>query len=58
MLHMPVLETGRLCIRPFTMEDLPDVHRLLDIELHDADLRSEKMETLFRFLFFTGLDLC
>jgi RimJ/RimL family protein N-acetyltransferase len=28
------------------MEDLPDVHRLLDVELRDADLRTDKMETL------------
>jgi RimJ/RimL family protein N-acetyltransferase len=28
------------------MDDLPDVHRLLDVELHDADLRTDKMETL------------
>ena len=46
MLEMPVLETARLRIRPFTMEDLPDVHRLLDVELRDADLRIDKMETL------------
>jgi ribosomal-protein-alanine N-acetyltransferase len=46
MLEMPVLETARLLIRPFVMEDLPDVHRLFDIELHDADLGSDKMETL------------
>ncbi len=46
MLEMPVLETLRLRIRPFNMEDLPDVHRLLDIELYDADLRTDKMETL------------
>jgi RimJ/RimL family protein N-acetyltransferase len=46
MLEMPVLKTVRLRIRPFTMEDLPDVHRLLDIELHEADLRTDKMETL------------
>lgn len=46
MLNMPVLETVRLHIRPFIMEDLPDAHRLLDIELNDADLRTEKIETL------------
>jgi RimJ/RimL family protein N-acetyltransferase len=46
MLDMPILETARLLIRPFVMEDLPDVHRLLDIELHDADLHADKMESM------------
>jgi RimJ/RimL family protein N-acetyltransferase len=46
MLEMPVLETQRLRIRPFMMDDLPDVHRLLDVELHDADLHTDEMETL------------
>jgi hypothetical protein len=46
MLEMPVLETARLRVRPFVMEDLPDVHRLLDIELRDADLQTDKMETM------------
>jgi RimJ/RimL family protein N-acetyltransferase len=46
MLDMPVLETARLHIRPFVMDDLSDVHRLLDIELRDADLRTDKTETL------------
>jgi ribosomal-protein-alanine N-acetyltransferase len=30
---MPVLETARLRIRPFTLTDLDDVYRLLDVEL-------------------------
>jgi RimJ/RimL family protein N-acetyltransferase len=46
MLEMPILETGRLCIRPFVMEDLSDVHRLFDIELQSSDLRTDKTETL------------
>ena len=46
MLDVPILETTRLVIRPFVMEDLPDVHRLLDIELHDADLHADKMESM------------
>lgn len=29
---MPVLETERLTIRPFVLEDLPDAHRVLDLE--------------------------
>ena len=46
MLEMPTLETNRLLVRPFVMEDLQDAHGLFDIELHDADLGSDKMETL------------
>ena len=46
MLDVPILETTRLVIRPFVMEDLPDVHRLLDIELHGADLHADKMESM------------
>ena len=46
MLDMPVLETSRLLIRPFVMEDLPEVHRLFDFEVSAADLRSDRMETL------------
>jgi [ribosomal protein S5]-alanine N-acetyltransferase len=46
MLSMPSLETVRLLIRPFVMEDLPAVHHLLDMELREADLGTDKMETL------------
>ena len=46
MLEMPVLETARLLIRPFAMEDLADVHRLLDIELRNADLGTDETEIL------------
>jgi hypothetical protein len=46
MTDMPVLETARLQIRPFVIEDLQDVHRILDVELAEADLRTDKMETL------------
>lgn len=46
MTNMPLLETARLLIRPFVMEDLTDIHRLLDVELREADLRTDKMETL------------
>ena len=31
-LEMPVLETARLQIRPFVLEDLQAVHRLLDVD--------------------------
>jgi ribosomal-protein-alanine N-acetyltransferase len=44
MLEMPVLETVRLRIRPFVMEDLDGVHRLLDVELRETDLRAEETE--------------
>jgi RimJ/RimL family protein N-acetyltransferase len=43
---MPVLETTRLIIRPFVMEDLSDAHRLFDVELNADDLHTEKMETI------------
>jgi [ribosomal protein S5]-alanine N-acetyltransferase len=44
MTNMPVLETERLRIRPFTMEDLDAAYHLLDVDLADASLGSEKME--------------
>ncbi len=31
-MNMPVLETDRLRIRPFTMDDFEDVYRILDQE--------------------------
>lgn len=43
---MPALQTGRLQIRPFVMEDLTDVHRLLDIELAEANLGADRAESL------------
>jgi [ribosomal protein S5]-alanine N-acetyltransferase len=46
MLEMPILETNRLFVRPFVMEDLQDAHRLFDIELREDDLGSDKMDTL------------
>jgi RimJ/RimL family protein N-acetyltransferase len=33
---LPVLETQRLIIRPFRMDDLDDIHRILDVELAEA----------------------
>ena len=44
--EMPILESARLRIRPFQPEDLEDVYRLLDVELRQADLRTEKMESM------------
>ncbi|MGH2605893.1 MAG: GNAT family N-acetyltransferase [Anaerolineales bacterium] len=46
MTEMPPLQTERLVVRPFVMEDLQVVHRLLDIELAEADLGTEKATTL------------
>jgi len=46
MLTMPDLETVHLLIRPFVMEDLHAAHHLFDVELSDADLGTDKMETL------------
>jgi ribosomal-protein-alanine N-acetyltransferase len=46
MLEMPALETERLLIRPFEMGDLAEAHQLFDIQLRDAELHSEKIETL------------
>ena len=43
---MPTLATKHLIIRPFEMEDLTEVHRLLDIELRLSNLGAEKMGTL------------
>ena len=41
MLTMPPLETPRLLIRPFTLDDLPDIYPILDVELADVDFGSE-----------------
>jgi ribosomal-protein-alanine N-acetyltransferase len=46
MLEMPALEAERLLIRPFAMGDLQDAHQLFDLQLRNAELHSEKMETL------------
>jgi len=46
MRSMPVLETERLIVRPFTLDDLNDVHRILDIELADADFGTEGAQAL------------
>ena len=36
-MQVPPLETARLTIRPFVIEDLDDIHRILDVELHNAE---------------------
>jgi len=38
---MSLIETSRLIIRDFSMSDLPQVHRILDIELQDSDFGTE-----------------
>ena len=42
-LEMPPLETERLIIRPFVMDDLDDAYCLFDIELNADDLRVDKL---------------
>lgn len=39
-MRMPILETERLLVRPLTLDDLPAVIQLLDVELHEANLGS------------------
>ncbi len=40
-MRMPTLETDRLRIRPFVMEDLDTIYQILDVELNDANLGTE-----------------
>lgn len=40
-MRMPVLETERLLIRPFTVDDLEAAYQVLDVELADADMGTE-----------------
>jgi RimJ/RimL family protein N-acetyltransferase len=46
MNEMPALETERILIRPFAIEDLPDVHQLLDVDLSEVDLGTDKVDGL------------
>jgi ribosomal-protein-alanine N-acetyltransferase len=46
MEDMPTLETARLTIRPFTMADFQDAHRLFDIELSSKDIHTEELDTI------------
>lgn len=43
---MKIIETSRLVIRPFTLNDLQAVHQILDHELQDADFGNEGSQTL------------
>lgn len=40
-MKMPTLETERLVIRPFTLDDLDALYQILDVDLGDADLGTE-----------------
>lgn len=40
-MHMPILETTRLRIRPFALDDLEVIHRILDVDLATAEFGSE-----------------
>jgi RimJ/RimL family protein N-acetyltransferase len=46
MLSMPTLETLRLVIRPFSLDDLYPMHRLLDVELREVELGTVGAQTL------------
>ena len=46
MRNMPILETRRLWIRPLSMRDLNEIHRLFDLELSQAQFGSEGAKTL------------
>ena len=40
-MHMPPLETVRLLIRPFDMDDLDAIYQLLDVDLAEADMGNQ-----------------
>lgn len=44
--QMEKIETARLIIRPFTMNDLTAIHQILDLELRDSDFGTEGSQTL------------
>ncbi len=46
MTKMPTLETARLRIRPFVVEDLEDVYQLLDVDLNPGVTGAEVKETM------------
>jgi RimJ/RimL family protein N-acetyltransferase len=46
VLELQALETERLVLRPFVPADLPEAHRILDVELAEADLGGEGAKTL------------
>lgn len=42
-IRLPVLETSRLSIRPFELDDFEAIHRILDIELEDGGRTPERL---------------
>ncbi len=46
---MPVLETQRLTLRPFLLQDLPDVYRILDVETQQEPRTLAERETWLRW---------
>lgn len=44
--QMVNLETVRLIIRPFIMDDLKSVHQILDLDLKDSDFGTKGVQTL------------
>jgi len=40
-MRVPPLETERLIIRPFTLDDLDDIYQILDVDLSNADFGTE-----------------
>lgn len=45
-MRVPILETDRLLIRPFTLEDLTVIHQILDVELAQAEFGTEGAKSL------------
>jgi RimJ/RimL family protein N-acetyltransferase len=41
VMRMPPLETDRLLIRPFVLDDLENIYQILDIELSEAEFGNE-----------------
>ncbi|GCE15166.1 alanine acetyltransferase [Tengunoibacter tsumagoiensis] len=44
-MRVPPLETERLIIRPFTLNDLDDIHQILDVDLLAAEFGTEGANT-------------
>lgn len=45
-MRVPPLETGRLLIRPFLLDDLAAIHHILDVELAQAEFGTEGAKSL------------
>lgn len=46
---MPVLESDRLILRPFLLQDLPDIYRILDVEAGQEPRTLAERETWLRW---------